>query len=170
MKQANSVRKKILAQKSISVKDWQALAETTPKGENKLLWCMSCIEDKCVSDVSFDSLAVYFGKITIKLIEACEESDLNAERKQLLALGLAAKVFGGTVPDNLECAQALKKAAYYTAAADPDIYAQWYALKALNEYLRTDSSANMRMLFFVMQTMNRIRDRYQQTAERLANY
>ena len=102
-------------------------------------------------------------------LEACgvEAPD---ERKNLLSIGLAARTFnfsGNPVTKNLKCAETIQGAASYNCTEDADIFSMWYLLQVLTEYLRLDFNGNLRELIDAMKTMNKIRDRYRQIADRL---
>ena len=68
---------------------------------------------------------------------------------------------------NLKCAETIQGAASYNCTEDADIYSMWYLLQVLKEYLRLVFNGNLRELIDAMKTMNKIRDRYRQIADRL---
>lgn len=145
-------------------------ANATPNNEDKLLWCLGYTGTLCALDATdFDDWVVYCSTVVLSALEACgvEAPD---ERKNLLSIGLAARTFnfsGNPVTKNLKCAETIQGAASYNCTEDADIFSMWYLLQVLTEYLRLDFNGNLRELIDAMKTMNKIRDRYRQIADRL---
>ena len=161
---------KLLAKENIEADDWSVLLAATPNNEDKLLWCLGYTGTLCALDATdFDDWVVYCSTVVLSALEACgvEASD---ERKNLLSIGLAARTFnfsGNPVTKNLKCAETIQGAASYNCTEDADIFSMWYLLQVLTEYLRLDFNGNLRELIDAMKTMNKIRDRYRQIADRL---
>ena len=134
------------------------------------MWCLGYTGTLCALDATdFDDWVVYCSTVVLSALEACgvEASD---ERKNLLSIGLAARTFnfsGNPVTKNLKCAETIQGAASYNCTEDADIFSMWYLLQVLTEYLRLDFNGNLRELIDAMRTMNKIRDRYRQIADRL---
>ena len=140
---------KLLAKENIEADDWSVLLAATPNNEDKLLWCLGYTGTLCALDAT---------------VEAPDE------RKNLLSIGRAARTFnfsGNPVTKNLKCAETIQGAASYNCTEDADIFSMWYLLQVLTEYLRLDFNGNLRELIDAMKTMNKIRDRYRQIADRL---
>ena len=161
---------KLLAKENIEADDWSVLLAATPNNEDKLLWCLGYTGTLCALDATdFDDWVVYCSTVVLSALEACgvEAPD---ERKNLLSIGLAARTFnfsGNPVTKNLKCAETIQGAASYNCTEDADIFSMWYLLQVLTEYLRLDFNGNLRELIDAMKTMNKIRDRYRQIADRL---
>lgn len=161
---------KLLAKENIEADDWSVLLAATPNNEDKLLWCLGYTGTLCALDATdFDDWVVYCSTVVLSALEACgvEAPD---ERKNLLSVGLAARTFnfsGNPVTKNLKCAETIQGAASYNCTEDADIFSMWYLLQVLTEYLRLDFNGNLRELIDAMKTMNKIRDRYRQIADRL---
>ena len=159
-----------LKKENIEANDWSVLLAATPNNEDKLLWCLGYTGTLCALDATdFDDWVVYCSTVVLSALEACgvEASD---ERKNLLSIGLAARTFnfsGNPVTKNLKCAETIQGAASYNCTEDADIFSMWYLLQVLTEYLRLDFNGNLRELIDAMKTMNKIRDRYRQIADRL---
>lgn len=155
---------------NIEADDWSVLLAATPNNEDKLLWCLGYTGTLCALDATdFDDWVVYCSTVVLSALEACgvEAPD---ERKNLLSIGLAARTFnfsGNPVTKNLKCAETIQGAASYNCTEDADIFSMWYLLQVLTEYLRLDFNGNLRELIDAMKTMNKIRDRYRQIADRL---
>ena len=130
---------KLLQQEPVNTEDWDVLLSATPNGEDKLL-------------------------------EACKIESASEERKNLLALGLAARTFNfsaNPVTKQLKCGDTLRSAGEYACSEDADIFAMWYVLRTLTDYLRLNFNENLRALTSAMGAMNKIRARYTQIVGRL---
>lgn len=67
----------------------------------------------------------------------------------------------------MKCGDTLRSAGEYVCSEDADIFAMWYVLRTLTEYLRLDFNNNLRALTSALGTMNKIRARYTRIVERL---
>ena len=85
---------KLLQQEPVDVEDWGMLLSVTPNGEDKLFWCLGYIGALCALDATdFDSWFIYCLTVVESALNACEINNTPDERKNLLALGLAARTF-----------------------------------------------------------------------------
>ena len=143
---------KLLQQEPVDVEDWGMLLSVTPNGEDKLFWCLGCLT------------------VVESALNACEIKNTPDERKNLLALGLAARTFNfsaNPVTKQMKCGDTLRSVSEYSCSEDADIFAMWYVLRTLTEYLRLDFNGNLRAITSALGAMNKIRARYTQIAERL---
>lgn len=74
---------------------------------------------------------------------------------------------GKPVTKQMKCGDTLRSVSEYSCSEDADIFAMWYVLRTLTEYLRLDFNNNLRALTSALGAMNKIRARYTQIAERL---
>ena len=162
---------KLLQKSAIEVDDWSVLLSSAPNGEDKLFWCLGYAGSLCAIDaVDFDDWFVYCITVVESALEACEIKNASDERKNLLAFGLAARTFNfaaNPVTKSLKCKDTLLSVGDYSCSEDADIFAMWFALRVLTEYLRLDFNSNLRALTNAMVSMNKIRSRYSQIAHRL---
>ena len=162
---------KLLQQESVETADWDELLASAPSGEDSLFWCLGYAGTLCALDATdFDSWFVYCLTVVDSALEACKIENAPDERKNLLALGLAARTFNfsaNPVTRQLKCGDTLRSAGEYVCSEDADIFAMWYVLRTLAEYLRLDFNNNLRALTSALGTMNKIRARYTQIAKRL---
>lgn len=162
---------KLLQQEPVDVEDWGMLLSVTPNGEDKLFWCLGYIGALCALDATdFDSWLIYCLTVVESALNACEIKDAPDERKNLLALGLAARTFNfsaNPVTKQMKCGDTLRSVSEYSCSEDADIFAMWYVLRTLTEYLRLDFNNNLRALTSALGAMNKIRARYTQIVERL---
>ena len=85
---------KLLQQEPVNTEDWDVLLSATPNGEDKLLWCLSYVGALCALDATdFDNWFIYCLTVIDSALEACKIESASEERKNLLALGLAARTF-----------------------------------------------------------------------------
>lgn len=162
---------KLLQQEPVDVEDWGVLLSAAPNGEDKLFWCLGYIGALCALDATdFDSWFIYCLTVVESALNACEIKSVPDERKNLLALGLAARTFNfsaNPVTKQMKCGDTLRSVSEYSCSEDADIFAMWYVLRTLTEYLRLDFNNNLRALTSALGAMNKIRARYTQIAERL---
>ncbi len=162
---------KLLQQEPVDAEDWDVLISATPNGEDKLLWGLGYVGALCALDATdFDDWFIYCLTVVDSALEACKTENASDERKNLLALGLAARTFNfsaNPVTQQLKCGDALRSAGEYSCSEDADIFAMWYVLRTLTNYLRLNFNENLRALTSAMGTMNKIRARYSQIVERL---
>lgn len=153
------------------MEDWGVLLSAAPNGEDKLFWCLGYIGALCALDATdFDSWFIYCLTVVESALNACEIKSAPDERKNLLALGLAARTFNfsaNPVTKQMKCGDTLRSVSEYSCSEDADIFAMWYVLRTLTEYLRLDFNNNLRALTSALGAMNKIRARYTQIAERL---
>lgn len=71
------------------------------------------------------------------------------------------------VTKQLKCGDTLRSAGEYACSEDADIFAMWYVLRTLTDYLRLNFNENLRALTSAMGAMNKIRARYTQIVGRL---
>lgn len=162
---------KLLQQEPVDAEDWDVLISATPNGEDKLLWGLGYVGALCALDATdFDDWFIYCLTVVDSALEACKTENASDERKNLLALGLAARTFNfsaNPVTQQLKCGDALRSAGEYSCSEDADIFAMWYVLRTLTNYHRLNFNENLRALTSAMGTMNKIRARYSQIVERL---
>lgn len=162
---------KLLQQEPVNTEDWDVLLSATPDGEDKLLWCLSYVGALCALDATdFDNWFIYCLTVIDSALEACKIESASEERKNLLALGLAARTFNfsaNPVTKQLKCGDTLRSAGEYACSEDADIFAMWYVLRTLTDYLRLNFNENLRALTSAMGAMNKIRARYTQIVGRL---
>lgn len=162
---------KLLQQETVDVEDWEMLLSSVPSGEDKLFWCLGCTSSLCALDATnFDDWFIYCRTVVDSALEACKIDNAAEERKNLLALGLAARTFNfsaNPVTEDLKCADTLRSAGEYACSEDADIFAKWYVLCLFTVYLRLNFNENLRALTSAMGAMNKIRSRYRQIVERL---
>lgn len=114
--------------------------------------------------------SIYCLTVIDSALEACKIESASEERKNLLALGLAARTFNfsaNPVTKQLKCGDTLRSAGEYACSEDADIFAMWYVLRTLTDYLRLNFNENLRALTSAMGAMNKIRARYTQIVGRL---
>lgn len=161
---------KLLQQEPIDVEDWEVLISSAPNGEDKLFWCLGNAGILCALDaMDFDEWFIYCLTVVDSAVQACNAT-ASDERKNVLALGLASRTFNfsaSPVTNNLKCGATLRSAGEYTCSEDADVFAMWYVLRALTNYLRLDFNNNLRALTSALSAMNKIRARYTQITERL---
>ena len=162
---------KLLQQETVDVEDWNVLLSSAPSGEDKLLWCLGYAGTLCALDATdFDTWFIYCLTVVNSALEACKIENAPDERKNLLALGLAARTFNfsaNPITQKLKCGETLRSVGEYACSEDADIFAMWYVLRILTDYLRLDFNENLRALTSAMGAMNKIRARYRQIAGRL---
>ena len=162
---------KLLQKVTIEVDDWSVLLSTAPNGEDKLFWCLGYVGSLCAIDAAdFDDWFIYCLTVVDSALQACKIESTSDERRNLLALGLASRTFNfeaSPVSKNLKCKDTLLSAGDYRCSEDADIFAMWFVLRVLTEYLRLDFNSNLRALTTAMVSMNKIRARYSQIADRL---
>ena len=162
---------KVLQQENVEVTDWNELLASAPSGEDSLFWCLGYAGTLCALDATdFDSWFIYCLTVVESALNACEIKNTPDERKNLLALGLAARTFNfsaNPVTKQMKCGDTLRSVSEYSCSEDADIFAMWYVLRTLTDYLRLDFNNNLRALTSALGTMNKIRARYTQIVERL---
>ena len=162
---------KLLQKATIDVDDWSVLLSAAPNGEDKLFWCLGYAGALCAIDATdFDDWFIYCLTVVDSALQACKIESASDERRNLLALGLASRTFNfaaNPVTKDLKCNDALLGAGDYRCSEDADIFAMWFVLRILTEYLRLDFNSNLRALTNAMASMNKIRERYSQIADRL---
>lgn len=123
-----------------------------------------------IDATDFDDWFIYCLTVVDSALQACKIESASDERRNLLALGLASRTFNfaaNPVTKDLKCNDALLGAGDYRCSEDADIFAMWFVLRILTEYLRLDFNSNLRALTNAMVSMNKIRERYSQIADRL---
>ncbi len=162
---------KLLQKTTIEVDDWDVLLSAAPNGEDKLFWCLGYVGSLCAIDATdFDEWFIYCLTVVDSALQACEIENVSDERRNLLALGLASRTFNfaaNPVTKNLKCGDTVLSAGNYRCAEDSDVFAMWFVLRVLTEYLRIDFNSNLRALTDAMISMNKIRSRYSQIVGRL---
>lgn len=113
---------KLLQQETVDVEDWEMLLSSVPSGEDKLFWCLGCTSSLCALDATnFDDWFIYCRTVVDSALEACKIDNAAEERKNLLALGLAARTFNfsaNPVTEDLKCADTLRSAGEYACSED----------------------------------------------------
>lgn len=162
---------KLLQKTTIEVADWDVLLSAAPSGEDKLFWCLGYVGSLCAIDATdFDEWFIYCLTVVDSALQACKIENVSDERRNLLALGLASRTFNfaaNPVTKNLKCGDTVLSAGNYRCTEDADIFAMWFVLRVLTEYLRIDFNNNLRALTDAMVSMNKIRSRYSQIVDRL---
>lgn len=162
---------KLLQKEPVGAEDWDVLVSSAPSGEDKLFWCLGYAGTLCALDATdFDDWFIYCLTVVDSALEACKIENASDERKNLLALGLAARTFNfsaNPVTKQLKCGDTLRSTVEYVCSEDSDVFAMWYVLRTLTEYLRLDFNNNLRALTSALGAMNKIRARYTQITERL---
>lgn len=161
---------KLLTHQEIEPGDWQGMIEDTPKGVDKLLWCIGCVGMfLSETDDKFDVWCAYCATVTKSAMEACGAEE-KEDRLCAIAYGLAARTYDFSAHParrGMYDTAFLIKASEYECVEDVDFLSMWNLLTVLLELLRLTAMDNMHEMISAMEKMNRIRSRYREAKDKL---